>query len=398
MNDIIASQPYHEINIGDTKITLLGTAHVSKTSAEVVSELLNSEQYDAVAVELCPNRHNALVNPDSLAKMDLFQIIKEKKTSMIMANLALGSYQQRLAEEIGIEPGAEMKAALNVAQDKHLPVMLIDRDIGITFKRVYRNVPFFRRFSIFGGLMASLVSREKVTEDEIERLKEGDMLETAFSQVTPSERDIFLPLISERDQYMSARLQQEIHDSGYKHVLAVVGAGHLKGMNDILQQPADKPEETVKQLDQTPPPSAWPKFIPWVIIVLIFIGFAIGFSRNSDLGWELVADWVLINGGLAAIGALIAQAHPITVIGAFIAAPITSLNPTIGAGMVTALIETYFRRPKVEDFASLRKDTAHLKGWWKNRVSRVLLVFFFCTLGSALGTYIAGFRIFDKLT
>ena len=398
MNDIIASQPYHEINIGDTKITLLGTAHVSKTSAEVVSELLNSEQYDAVAVELCPNRHNALVNPDSLAKMDLFQIIKEKKTSMIMANLALGSYQQRLAEEIGIEPGAEMKAALNVAQDKHLPVMLIDRDIGITFKRVYRNVPFFRRFSIFGGLMASLVSREKVTEDEIERLKEGDMLETAFSQVTPSERDIFLPLISERDQYMSARLQQEIHDSGYKHVLAVVGAGHLKGMNDILQQPADKPEETVKQLDQTPPPSAWPKFIPWIIIVLIFIGFAIGFSRNSDLGWELVADWVLINGGLAAIGALIAQAHPITVIGAFIAAPITSLNPTIGAGMVTALIETYFRRPKVEDFASLRKDTAHLKGWWKNRVSRVLLVFFFCTLGSALGTYIAGFRIFDKLT
>ena len=222
MNDIIASQPYHEVNIGDTKVTLLGTAHVSKTSAEVVSELLNSEQYDAVAVELCPNRHNALVNPDSLAKMDLFQIIKEKKTSMIIANLALGSYQQRLAEEIGIEPGAEMKAALNVARDKHLPVMLIDRDIGITFKRVYRNVPFFRRFSIFGGLMASLVSREKVTEDEIERLKEGDMLETAFSQVTPSERDIFLPLISERDQYMSARLQQEIHDSQNVFVAAIV--------------------------------------------------------------------------------------------------------------------------------------------------------------------------------
>ena len=398
MNDTLASQPYHHVSIGDTQVTLLGTAHVSKTSAEVVTELLNTGEYDAVAVELCPNRHNALVNPDSLAKMDLFQIIKEKKTAMVMANLALGSYQQRLAEEVGIEPGAEMKAALDVARDKHLPVILIDRDIGITFKRVYRNVPFWRRFSIFGGLMGSLLSREKVTEQDIEKLKEGDMLETAFSHVTPGERDIFTPLINERDEYMSARLQHEISDSDYKNVLAVVGAGHLRGMNEILLKPADNPEMTIQQLDETPPPSQWPKFIPWIVVLLVLIGFGIGFSRNSDLGWELVADWVLINGGLAALGALIANAHPITVIGAFVAAPLTSLNPTIGAGMVTALIETYFRRPKVEDFASLRKDTAHFKGWWRNRVSRVFLVFLFCTLGSAFGTYIAGFRIFDKLT
>jgi len=396
MKDIIASQPYHEINIGETKVTLLGTAHVSKTSADVVRDLLNSNHFDAVAIELCPSRHNALVNPDSLAKMDLFQVIKEKKTAMVMANLALGSYQQRLAEEIGIEPGAEMKAAINVASEKHLPVILIDRDIGITFKRVYSNVPFWRRFTIFGGLLGSLISREKVSAEDIEKLKEGDMLETAFSHVTPSERDIFTPLINERDQYMAARLQCETGD--YKHILAVVGAGHLRGMNEILQTPPEGANDTVKRLDETPPPSKWPKMIPWIIIGLIMIGFAIGFSRNSDLGWELVLDWVLINGGLAAVGALLANAHPITVIGAFIAAPITSLNPTIGAGMVTALIETYFRKPKVEDFAALRKDTAHLKGWWGNRVSRVFLVFFFCTLGSALGTYIAGFRIFDKLT
>ncbi len=396
MKDIIASQPHHEINIGETRVTLLGTAHVSKTSADVVDELLNSGHFDAVAIELCPSRHNALINPDSLAKMDLFQVIKEKKTSMVIANLALGSYQQRLAEEIGIEPGAEMKAAVDVARQKHLPVILIDRDIGITFKRVYSNVPFWRRFSIFGGLLGSLMSREKVSAEDIEKLKEGDMLETAFSHVTPSERDIFIPLISERDQYMSARLQCETRD--YKHILAVVGAGHLRGMHEILQNPPSDPQQTVKRLDETPPPSQWPKMIPWIIIGLVMIGFAIGFSRNTDLGWELVLDWVLINGGLAALGALLANAHPITVVGAFLAAPITSLNPTIGAGMVTALMETYFRKPKVEDFAALRKDTAHLKGWWKNRVSRVFLVFFFCTLGSALGTYIAGFRIFDKLT
>jgi pheromone shutdown-related protein TraB len=317
---------------------------------------------------------------------------------MVMANLALGSYQQRLAEEIGIEPGAEMKAAVNVARNKHLPVILIDRDIGITFKRIYSNVPFWRRFAIFGGLVSSLVSREKVSEQDIERLKEGDMLETAFSNISPAERDIFTPLIGERDQFMVARLQCDLKESGYKHVLAVVGAGHLRGMHEILQNPPDNPEETVKQLNYIPPASAWLKVIPWAIVLLIFLGFAIGFSRNSDLGWELIADWILINGGLAALGALIANAHPMTVVGAFIAAPITSLNPTIGAGMVTAFIETYYRKPNVGDFASLRKDTAHIKGWWQNRVSRVLLVFFFCTLGSAMGTYIAGFRIFDKLT
>jgi pheromone shutdown protein TraB len=158
------------------------------------------------------------------------------------------------------------------------------------------------------------------------------------------------------------------------------------------------PDHVIERLDQVPPGSKWPKYIPWVIVALVFIGFAIGFSRSPELGWELVVDWVVINGGLAALGALIAAAHPITVIGAFLAAPLTSLNPTIGAGMVTAGIEVYLRKPKVGDFSHLRSDTTTIKGWWSNRVTRTLMVFLFSTIGSAVGTYVAGFRIYDRLS
>ena len=206
---------------------------------------------------------------------------------------------------------------------------------------------------------------------------------------------------------MVARLRQEIAKHPHENILAVVGAGHLGGMVKIFEkdsspqdiaQEGNSSDQVIERLDQVPPGSRWPKYIPWIIVGLVFLGFAIGFSRSPSLGWELVVDWVLINGGLAALGALIAAAHPITVIGAFLAAPLTSLNPTIGAGMVTAGIEVYLRRPKVGDFGRLRSDTTTLKGWWTNRVTRTLLVFLFSTIGSAVGTYLAGFRIYDRLS
>ncbi len=391
-------EPLHLVEVNNTRVTLLGTAHVSKASADKVKELLDTGHYDAVAVELCPSRHNALINPDALAKLNLIEVIRQGKASMVTANLALGAFQQRLAEEVGIEPGAEMRMAITIAREKNLPVLLIDREIGTTLKRVYRNVPFWRRLTLLSALMASLVTREKVSEEEIERLKEGDMLETAFSQFSSEENEIFQPLIDERDRYMVARLQQDIRDSNYQHVLAVVGAGHLRGMRDYLEKPGAEPAQTIEALDSVPPASTWPRTIPWLVVVLVIIGFLVGFSRSPELGWQLVGDWVLINGGLAALGALVAAAHPATVIGAFCAAPLTSLNPTISAGIVAAAIELYFRKPEVGDFMTLRRDTARLKGWWKNRVSRVLLVFVLASLGSALGTYIAGFRIFERLT
>ena len=390
-------EPLVDIQVGDSRITLLGTAHVSRASAEKVKELLATDEYEAVAVELCPSRYNSLIDPDSLARMDLFRVIREKKVLMVMASLALGAFQQRMAEQFDIEPGAEQREAIRAAHENHRPVLLVDREIGVTLKRVAHNVPWWKRIVLFTGLIASLISHEEVSEEEIERLKEGDILETTFAQFAAEQKDLYLPLIDERDQYMAARLLEEVQRDGHENVLAVVGAGHLKGIRDYLEAGVDEPAEKIKELDHIPVPSIWPKMIPWLIVALILVGFGVGFSRSSQLGWQMVADWVLINGGLSALGAIIAMAHPLTVATAFLAAPLTSLNPTIGAGMVTAAAEIYLRKPEVGDFSRLRKDTVDFKGWWKNRVSRILLVFVLSTLGSAIGTYVAGFRIFDRL-
>jgi pheromone shutdown-related protein TraB len=392
-------EPLLQFELEGKQITLLGTAHVSRASADKVKELLDSGVYDAVAIELCPSRHRAITDPDALAKMNLLEVLKTGKAPMIIANLALGAYQQRLAEQFGIEPGAEMRIAMESARRHGVAVLLIDREIGITLKRIYRNVSWWRRLYLFSGLIASVVTHEEVTEEEIEKLKEGDILESTFAQFADKAQDLYQPLISERDRYMAARIRQEVEKPGHHNILAVVGAGHLQGINQYLQQPeAATPAAIIDELDHLPPASRWPKLVPWVIVALILLGFAIGFYRNSELGWQLVMEWVVINGGLAALGALIAAAHPLTVIGAFIAAPLTSLNPTIGAGMVTGAIELFLRKPEVGDFHRLRTDTTHFKGWWHNRVTRVLLVFLFSTLGSAIGTYVAGFRIFEKLT
>jgi len=396
LNDLI-KQPMETLWVNDCEITLLGTAHVSKSSADAVAYLLESQSFDAVAIELCPSRYNTLLNPDSLAKMDLFSVIKSGKAAMVTASLALGAFQQKMADELGIEPGAEMKVAATIAQEKHIPVLLIDREVGTTLKRVYRNVPWWKRLELFSGLLGSVMFSEKVSEEEIEKLKEGDVLDATFAQFAESSKEIYVPLVHERDQYMAHRLFDEAQSPSNKKILAVVGAGHLSGIKNYLETSLAK-ATPLHELDSIPVPSRWPKLIPWAIVGLILIGFTLGFNRAPELGWQLLLEWVLINGVLSSAGALLAGAHPLTIITAFIAAPLTSLNPTIGAGMVTAAVEAWIRKPRVGDFSALRHDTVKLRGWWKNRVSRTLLVFFFSTIGSAAGTYIAGFRIFEQLT
>jgi pheromone shutdown-related protein TraB len=390
-------EPRIDIELGDTLVTLLGTAHVSKASAQKVEELILSGQYDTVAVELCPSRYNALINPDELAKMDLFKVIRQNRVMLVIASLALGAYQQRLADQFGIRPGEEQRQAIRLAKESHLPLLLIDREISATLKRTAANMPWWKRYGLLAGLLTAILSKEKVSEAEIEQLKEGDILETTFAEFAQDREDLYLPLIDERDRYMAARIKQEISRGDHRHLLAVVGAGHMKGISQYLQQEMQA-DSLIEQLDELPKPGSWLKILPWAVAVLVLIGFTVGFLRSPELGWKLVADWVLINGSLSALGSILAAAHPLTVATAFLAAPLTSLNPTIGAGMATAAVELYLRKPTVADFGQLRHDTTAFKGWWKNRVSRILLVFLLSTLGSAIGTYLAGFRIFDRLT
>jgi len=388
-------QPIRHIQRDGVEYTIIGTAHVSRASAEAVKKMASCGEFDAIAVELCQARYDALTAERKWTDLDLFKIIRQGKAGLVMANLALSAYQRRIAEQFGIEPGAEMRAAAVAAKEHDLPLQLVDRDLATTLKRSYASVPWYKRFYLMAGMAIGMVSSDEIDEESIE---EGDILESTFTEFAEQSPELFEALITERDRYMAARLRQENADAVGRRVLVVIGAGHMEGLSSHLEKSAENPLDERAKLELMPKRSRWPRLIPWAIMVLIIAGFILGFSRSPELGWQLVFIWVAINGGLAALGALIARAHPLTILSAVVAAPLTSLNPTIAAGMVTALVESWLRKPKVSDLENLRFDITTVKGWFRNPATRILLVFFFSNLGSAIGTWVAGFKIFGALS
>jgi len=391
-------QPLRHLSRDGVEYTIIGTAHVSRASAEAVRDMAGSGEYDAIAVELCQARYDALTAERKWTDLDLYKIIREGKAGLVMANLALSAYQRRIAEQFGIEPGAEMRAAAVAAKEQNLPLQLVDRDLATTLRRSYASVPWYKRLYLMAGLALGMVSSDEIDEEAIEKLKEGDILESTFTEFAEHSPELYEALISERDRYMAARLREDNTNSAGRKVLVVIGAGHMEGLASHLEKGTVDPVQESRQLAEMPPKSRWPKVIPWAIMVLILTGFYLGFSRSPELGWQLVFIWVAINGGLAALGALLARGHPLTVLSAVVAAPITSLNPTIAAGMVTGLVESWLRKPRVSDLENLRFDITTVKGWFRNPATRILLVFFLSNLGSAIGTWVAGFRIFGELS
>ena len=378
---------------------LLGISHTDPGAVDTLRQLMAEGDFDAVAVELCPTRYEALVQPDVWGQTNLFRILREGKAGMLVTTLALNGWQQRLAEQSGIEPGAEVRAVVETALQQGLPVLLIDRDLGVSIQRLSRHLPRGQRFALFAGLLEGVLSTDPLEEDVLQHLREGDLLETALAPYIDRSDVLSRVLIEERNRYMAARLCDETATEGYRRILVLAGEGHLSGLADELSagEVCQQPQQVVAALEETPPRSTRWRFLPWLVVAGILAGFAFGFSRGADLGSMMVLDWILINGTLSALGAAIAGAHPLTILAAFLAAPWTSLNPMIGASMVAGAVEVYLRKPRVSDFDHLRHDLTSLRGWWRNRVSRILLVFFLAGLGSSIGTYVAGFRIYDRL-
>ncbi|MEO7431722.1 MAG: TraB/GumN family protein [Dokdonella sp.] len=395
--DVLDGQPIARVRRGDVDYVLLGTAHVSRVSADAVRAILERESFDAVAVELCESRFQSMRDPEAFRKLDLFQVIRQGKVGLIAANLALSAFQRRLAEQFGIEPGAEMKAAIDGADARHLPIWLVDREIGITLKRAYRSVGFVDRLSIVGGLGASLLTREEVSEDEIEKLKQGDLLGSMFNEFARESPPLYDALIGERDRYMTARLREKSQDGSAQRVLVVIGAGHLAGIERELAAQMDVPRPLIERLSTTPPASRWPKWFAIGVFVLIAAAIGYAFTQGTAKGTDALVTWIVFTGGFAALGAIAAAAHPLSVIAAFIAAPLKPFRPGIPASAISAGVEAWLRRPRVADFDTLRDDVAHWTGWWKNRIARTLLNFMFVTLGTLIGEYAAGFRIIKNL-
>lgn len=403
-SSILAGQPYEQFTVNDQNFTVLGTAHVSRTSAEIVSALIHSGEYDAVAIELDASRHQNLTDKDAWSKMDLMQVVKSGKAGLLAINLALSSYQQRIADQFGIQPGAEMIAAIDASKEHNLPLLLIDREISTTLNRVIRNVGFWKRMNILAGLVASVFSNDKITEDDIEQLKSGDMLESTFSEFAEQSSEIYVPLVAERDEYLALELLNRTRTRAphAKNILVVIGAGHLSGMMGHIEESKETPmlERTarLKELQIIPSTPKYQKYLPWIIAAIIVAGFAIGFIRGgADFGASLVWTWVLYNVIITGIGGIIALAHPLTILASALSSPLTSLNPLISAGLVSGTTELMLRKPTVADFESLRTDVGTVRGWWKNKVARVLLVFILTTISSASATYVAGFSIFGRI-
>lgn len=394
--DGLHDQPHAIVERDGVRYTLLGTAHVSQASVDAVNAAMAFGSYDTIAVELDEQRHRALTDPDALSKLDLFQILREGKTGLVAANLALAAYQRRLAEQLGVEPGAELKAAAIGANERGLRLSLIDRDVGITLKRAFRGLGFWGRSKLMAGLAASLFADEEVGASEIEKLKEGDFLESSFGEFAASSPPLYRAVIAERDRFMAARLRQ-VGAEGARDVLAIVGAGHLKGLAEHLRQDQDAPAPALGELNSLPQASN----IPWfTITVAVFLlgGFAWGYQQGGvELGGELLLKWALVTGIGGAVGCAVAGGHPLSILAAFIASPLTPLHPALASGNVSAVVEAWIRKPTYADFLRLRDDTGTLKGWWRNRVARVLVNFFLTSLGTAIGVWTAGIYIIGKL-
>lgn len=401
-SDLLAAQPIARIHRDGVEYVLLGTAHVSRASVDAVREILDRESFDAVAIELCELRYKSMRDPDSFRNLDLFKVIRQGKAGLIAANLALSSFQRRLADQFGIEPGAEMKAAIDGAEQRDLPIWLIDREVGVTLKRAIRSIGFFERMTVITGLTAGLLSREEVEESEIEKLKEGDMLGSMFNEFAKESPPLFEAMISERDWFMTARLREESAqaeqaENPVKRVLVVIGAGHLAGMKESIETQQEEPVPLQKRLAQMPAASIWPKVFGATVFVLIAAAVGVLYMRGSELGTEALWVWILCTGIGSALGAVIAGGHPLSAIAAFIAGPLKPFRPGVPAGAASAAVEAWIHRPRVADFDSLRDDVVHWSGWWKNRISRTLLVFLFTNFGMMFGTWIAGFRILKRL-
>lgn len=389
------NQPHVVVERDGVRYTLLGTAHVSRESVVAVRDAIATGGFDAVAVELDAQRLQALSDPDALARLDLVKVIREGKAGMFAANLGLAAYQRRLAEQLGIEPGAELKAAAQDADALGLPLHLIDRDVGITFKRISAGLGFFGRIRLLMGLVTSLLVDDEVAADDIEKLKQGDMLEASFGEFARDNPALFGALIAERDQYMAAALRQV--PAGTHHVLAVVGAGHLQGLARHLRDETGDPARLRESLDHVAARSK----VPWFTMgftALVLGGIGWGFWQGgAAVGVDLLKQWVLFTAGLAALGCIAAGGHPLSVLAGAIAAPLKPFRPGIPSGTFSALVELRFRKPAYGDFLALRDDAQTLGGWYRNRVARVVLNFILTNLGTGIGVWLAGARILGSL-
>lgn len=372
------------LQVNGKEIVLIGTAHVSKNSVEEVRETIKNEQPDSVCIELDAQRFEAMNQKDKWSNTDIVKIIKSKRAGFLFANILLSNYQRKLAEQFGIESGQEMMEGIACAREYGAELVLADRSIQITFNRIWRGCSLWEKTKLLFSIILSVVDDQEITEEDLENLKSEDMLSAALSEMGSAFKGVKRYLVDERDQYLAYKIRNAPGDK----IVAVLGAAHIQGIKEEIYKDQD-----IEKLEVIPPKSNLGKILGWTIPVII-VGLVIAtFIVNPSSGWEQAKSWILWTGLLSALGTLLAGGHILSALTAFVAAPITTLHPLLASGWFAGMTESYMRKPKVEDFELLPKDLKSLKGLWRNKVTKILMVVVFANLGSSLGAWLGGLNI-----
>jgi pheromone shutdown-related protein TraB len=369
------------IHLDGKEIILIGTAHVSKLSVEQVKEVIDREQPDSVCIELDDQRYKSIMDGNKWREMDIFKVIKEKKATLLIMNLAISSFQNRLAKQFDTKPGQEMIQGIESAKEIGAELVLADRNIQITFSRIWGNVGVWGKAQLLTSIIYSIFNKETISEEELEKMKTQDTLNASLNEISEAFPRLKKPLIDERDQYLA----QKIKEAPGKKVVAVLGAAHVPGITKEIHN-----EQDLQALTKTKPKSKTPQIIGWAIPALIVAIMAFTFFLNPSAGMDQAISWILWTGITAALGATAALGHPLAILAAFLAAPITTLHPLLAAGWVSGLVQAYIKRPSVADFETLSEDVFSLKGFWRNKFTRVLLVIILTNIGGSFGTFIGG--------
>lgn len=381
MDMIMENEHIHRVTLDGKDIVVVGTAHVSKESADLVEKVIRDERPDAVCVELCQARYEALTQKARWEEMDIFQIIREKRAALLLTQLIMASFQKRIADRFGIIPGEEMLRAIRTAEETGAKIVLADRDIRTTMSRTWRTMSLRRRFRFLFEVLFSLFDVEDISEEDVEMLKKHDVLEMALQTFAKKMPEVKTTLIDERDRILA----RSIADADGGKIVAVVGAGHVKGILANLYS-----REDLSSLNVIPPKSRWVPVVSWGIPALIFLIIIAGFFQSGGrTSLAMIEWWVAITGLLAGLGAILVLAHPLTILSSIVAAPFTTLHPAIAAGWVAGLVEVSLRKPQVKDFIDLKEDIGTFRGFWHNKVTRILLVVAFVNLGASIGTFVA---------
>ena len=387
----IESSDVHLVRAGGREITLVGTAHISRESADLVREVIERERPDTVCIELDAQRYEALSQKQRWESLDLKQIIRNRQLAPLLANLLLASYQKRLGGALGVLPGTELLEAAKVADELGIEVALCDRDVRVTLRRAWASMSLWNKAQLMATFFASIFESPELTEEDLRRIRDRDVLTELMDELGEALPDLKRVLIDERDTYLA----QRIREASGERIVAVVGAGHVEGMKRALQESRDV---DLSAFDEIPPLAAWVKWIGWGVPTVILGALAwIGITKGAAAAGENLVFWVVANGVPSLIGAIVALAHPVVIASAFFVAPVTSLIPVVGAGYVLAFLQAYLQPPLVSELERVSDDISTPTAWWHNRLLRILLVFILTTLGSLIGTYVGGIEIVSNL-